>query len=105
LRDSPALVYLHGFCWLDPHHCHREAPPDQHEAGRSLRLGVDGAGCAGSEGDGSATFGASMTFGGSMTGGASTTLGVERATVSLGGLAGPLAASIAAGPPDDMRLA
>src|SRR5229473_7861582 len=47
--------YLHGVPWLDAHHFHRDAPPDQQEAGRSLK--TDGARCAGSGGDASATFG------------------------------------------------
>ncbi len=29
--------YLHGVPWLDPHHRHRDAPPAQQEAGRSLK--------------------------------------------------------------------
>jgi hypothetical protein len=52
--------YLHGFPWLDAHHFHREAPPDQQDAGRSLMLEVDG---AGSGYNPSATFGPSTTFG------------------------------------------
>ena len=52
--------YLQGFPWLDAHHFHREAPPDQQDAGRSLMLEVDD---AGSGYDPSATFGPSTTFG------------------------------------------
>ena len=52
--------YLQGFPWLDAHHFHREAPPDQQDAGRSLMLEVD---AAGSGYDPSATFGPSTTFG------------------------------------------
>jgi len=29
--------YLHGTPWLDVHHRHRDAPPDQQEEGRSLK--------------------------------------------------------------------
>ena len=52
--------YLQGFPWLDAHHFHREAPPDQQDAGRSLMLEVDD---AGSGYDPSATFGPSTSFG------------------------------------------
>jgi len=33
----PPRNYLHGVPWLDPHHRHRDAPPAQQEAGRSLK--------------------------------------------------------------------
>jgi hypothetical protein len=59
-RIEAKRSYLHGFPWLDAHHFHREAPPDQQDAGRSLTLEVD---AAGSGYDPSATFGPSTTFG------------------------------------------
>jgi hypothetical protein len=59
-RIAAKRTYLHGFPWLDAHHFHREAPPDQQDAGRSLTLEVD---AAGSGYDPSATFGPSTTFG------------------------------------------
>lgn len=65
--NRPALDlarnYLHGVPWLDPHHRHRDAPPDQQDAGRSLKPELGGACCdfcgccACSGGDASATFG------------------------------------------------
>jgi hypothetical protein len=69
---------LHQFARLDDHHCHREAPPDQQEAGSNLKLEldrveleIDGAGWAGSGGNAS-RFGPSTTFD------ASTAFGLER---------------------------
>src|SRR4029077_18356082 len=79
--------YLQGFPWLDAHHCHREAPPDQQDAGRSLSLEVVDAGCAGSGDDPSATFGLSTTF------------GLERESEdSFGGRAEPSAVSASPAP-------
>ena len=85
--------HLHGFPWPDAHHFHLEAPPDQQEAGRSLRLAVDDAGCVGSGDDPSAIFGASVTFGAS-------TFGLERESGdSFDGRAEPFAVSATAAPP------
>jgi hypothetical protein len=40
IRDGHQFAgnYLHEFPWLDAHHRHRDAPPDQQEEGRSLKL-------------------------------------------------------------------
>jgi hypothetical protein len=81
--------YLHGFPWFDDHHCHREAPPDQQEAGSILKLVEDdGAGCTGSGDDPSATFDPSTAFGPTATFDPSTVLGLES---SPGGRAEPFA--------------
>src|SRR5262245_58819861 len=81
IEDGEKLLadYLHGFAPPEAHHFHLEAPPDQHEVGRSLRLDADDAGCVGSGGDPSAIFGASAAFGASILG-----LGRE-SEASLGG--------------------
>jgi hypothetical protein len=47
--------YLHGAVWPEFHHRHRDAPPDQQEAGRTLKAEADGACCARSGDDASAT--------------------------------------------------
>src|SRR5215472_18123859 len=64
--------YLHGVLSLDAHHRHREAPPDQQDAGRSLKLeadccaGTDAACCVFSGGAASATFVLERESGGSF---------------------------------------
>jgi len=64
--------YLHGVLSLDAHHRHREAPPDQQEVGRSLKLeadccaGTDAACCVFSGGAASATFVLERESGGSF---------------------------------------
>src|SRR6266851_3195188 len=91
--------YLHGVPWLDAHHFHRDAPPDQQEAGRSLK--TDGARCAGSGGDASATFGlgrqsedsseaspAPHGARGTLLAGGLTSVTIRRPTVDGGGPAG-----------------
>jgi hypothetical protein len=85
---------LHGFAWPDDaHNFHLDAPPDQQEAGRSLRLEVDDAGCGGSGDNPSAIFGASVTFGAS-------TFGLERESEdSFDGRAEPFGVSAIAFPP------
>src|ERR1700751_4243529 len=88
--------YLHGFPWFDDHHCHREAPPDQQEAGSNFKLEVDGAGCAGSGDDPLAAFGPSTSVGPTATLDPSTVLGLERESEnSLGGRAEPFAVLVA----------
>jgi hypothetical protein len=98
--------HLHEFPWLDDHHCHREAPPDQQDAGKSLKLDVDDAGRAGSADGPSITFGASITFGPSanfgpsMTLGRSTTFGLERGSEdSFGGRGEPMTILASPAPP------
>jgi hypothetical protein len=58
--------YLHELPGVEAHHCHREAPPDQQDAGSSLKLEADVAGCeaGGAAGgrDASATLGPSTAL-------------------------------------------
>src|SRR5216683_7651212 len=55
--DLREIIYLHGAARPDPHHRHREAPPDQQEAGSSLKPATDGDCCGCSGGDASTTLG------------------------------------------------